>query len=187
MVVSHPTFVQWQIKSLFKTESMLKWIKYGPLLCISILQKIICITTAYVILWLRYVFFFMCMLHFIEQHILGIHLFLWGSHWGVPIPDPAYCFVWFLYPAYTMYVSNSNFFVISRVPLDLISHFPDTIIWLSGVTLTKNRQSRVTLRPQWDPLLWLAINVCWFRKLFIKVYIWFQGFVEFCIGQCRRS
>ena len=51
-----------------------------------------------------------------------------GSHWGVPIPDTAYCFVRFPYPAYTMYVSSSHFFVISRVPQDLISRFHDTII-----------------------------------------------------------
>ena len=51
------------------------------------------------------------------------------------------------------YVSNSHFFVISHVPLDFISHFHGTIIWLSRVTLRKNRQSCVTLRPQWDPLM----------------------------------
>ena len=70
---------------------------------------------------------------------------------GVPILDPAYCFVRFPCPAYTMCISNSYFFVISLVPQDLISRFHDTIIWLSRFTLTKNRQSRITLRPQWDP------------------------------------
>ena len=96
-----------------------------------------------------------------------------GSHWGVPIPDPAYCFVRFPYPAYTMYVSNSHFFVISQVPPDLISSFHVTIIWRSGVTLTKNQQSRVTLRPQWDPLLMRAYKVLQMltsQNIILRVY-----------------
>ena len=55
---------------------------------------------------------------------------------------------------------QSSFFVISWVPQDLISRFHNTIIWLSRFTLTKNRQSCITLRPQWDPrwTIWSFIN-----------------------------
>ena len=69
--------------------------------------------------------------------------------------DPRSCLLFCQIPVSCLlyvYKQFSFFFVISRVPLDFISRFHATIIWLSHLTLTKNRQSRVALRPQWDPL-----------------------------------
>ena len=92
----------------------------------------------------------------LEDHLqVSAHVmyFIMGVSLGVLIPDPAYCFVRFPYPTCTLYLSNSHFFVISCVPLDFISRFHGTIIWLSLVTLTKNRQFRIPLKTPMGPTI----------------------------------